>query len=91
MVIKIQYSKQFLKHFDKRINPYLRISEKFDNRIALFSENPDNPLLHNHPLKGTKLGLWSFSITGDVRVIYQKTSDNSILLLDIGTHNQVYK
>jgi len=35
-------------------------------------------------------GFYAFSITGDIRVIYQKISDEEIILVDIGSHNQVY-
>lgn len=52
--------------------------------------NSRNPLLHDHQLKGGKSGYRSCSITGDIRLLYRITGD-IIELLDIGTHNQVYK
>lgn len=47
-------------------------------------------LLNDHSLKGSKDGHRSFSITGDVRVIYRET-ESAYIFKDVGTHNQVYK
>ncbi|HBC44765.1 TPA: hypothetical protein DCZ81_01220 [Candidatus Collierbacteria bacterium] len=63
---------------------------KFNSRLKLFISNPKHPLLKNHGLVGRKQGLYSFSVTGDIRVVYRKISDDEIILIDIGTHNQVY-
>jgi addiction module RelE/StbE family toxin len=45
--------------------------------------------LNDHALTGDLQGRRSLSITGDVRVIYIELEDK-IILLDVGTHNQVY-
>ena len=57
----------------------------------LFLDNPTYPLLNDHALKGDQSGRRSFSITGDIRVIYRKMDESTVLLLDIGSHNQVYR
>lgn len=57
--------------------------------MALFVQNPHNPFLNDHPLKGSKEGFRSFSITGDIRAIYYVAEGNAYFV-DIGTHNQVY-
>lgn len=85
--MKILRTQQFVKHFKKRLS--LSLQEKFYKKLQLYQENPNNPLLRDHQLSGTKKHLRSFSITGDIRAIYEKQNDG-ILLIDIGTHNQVY-
>ena len=40
--------------------------------------------------EGAKSGSRSCSITGDIRVVYRKKDEKTVILLDIGTHNQVY-
>lgn len=65
------------------------MDRKFKERLKLFIENNKNTILKDHALKGKKLNFRAFSITGDIRAIYEEV-DNGILLLDIGTHNQVY-
>ncbi len=37
-----------------------------------------------------KIELRAFSVTGDIRIVYFEINDESVLFLDIGTHNQVY-
>lgn len=89
MVVNLLFASTFRKHFSKRIANFSSLRKKYDARLILFCDNPGNPFLNDHPLKGDQSGRRSFSITGDVRVIYRKTAD-SITFLDIGTHNQVY-
>ncbi len=79
----------FLKHFRKRIYPYPNLLKKFEERLGLFMENPHHFLLKDHSLKGKKLTLRAFSLTGDMRIIYQVVN-GVIYFLDVGSHNQVY-
>ena len=84
----IDFHKNFKKNYKLRItreNLKKRVAEK----IEKFRQNPNDPLLHNHPLKGAKKGLRAFSISGDIRIVYYVEND-ACIFLDIGTHNQVY-
>ena len=65
------------------------------DRLELLLENPYNPILKAHKLKGQLDGLWACWVEYDCRIIYTfKSKDNSeeefILLIDIGTHDEVY-
>ncbi len=84
------YSKEFVKHFKTRIKPHPLLLNKFNKRISLFLKNPSSSLLKDHKLVGRKIGFRAFSITGDVRVIYAKGNTETIIFIDVGTHNQVY-
>ena len=64
-------------------------NRKFKERLKLFIEDKSNSVLKDHSLKGRKSKYRAFSITGDIRVVYENIS-RGILLHDIGTHNQVY-
>lgn len=86
---KIRYVGNFIKHFNKRIEPHLNLSQKSNERIKLFLINPNHPILKDHQLKGNKIGLRAFSITGDIRVVYY-TKEDFVYFVDIGAHNQVY-
>ena len=41
-------------------------------------------------LTGKLSGLWAFSIDYDCRVIFKFLNDHEVLLIDIGTHDEVY-
>jgi mRNA-degrading endonuclease YafQ of YafQ-DinJ toxin-antitoxin module len=81
----------FDKHFAKRIASNRKLTAQFQSRLELFIINPKHPTLRVHRLKGAKKDVSAFSVTGDIRVLYLEPKKNSIILLDIGSHNQVYE
>lgn len=81
--MNIEYHKNFIKNFKKRFGNKPKIKKQYNERLQLFIDNP------KHPLRGERLTLRAFSITGDVRVVYTQLG-RRVIFLDIGTHNQVY-
>ncbi|MCG2686073.1 type II toxin-antitoxin system mRNA interferase toxin, RelE/StbE family [Candidatus Parcubacteria bacterium] len=87
--MKIVYHKTFRKHFKERVVSQKKLQSRFYQRLNLLIKNPNSPVLRKHQLKGKKKVYWSFSVTGDIRVIY-KMEKSILFLYDIGTHEQVY-
>lgn len=87
--MKIFYHKTFLKHFKKRIAPNKKLQSRFYQRLNLLIQDSNNPILKKHQLKGKKRIYWSFSVSGDIRVIY-RIKKNTLFLYDVGTHAQLY-
>jgi len=87
--MKVEFHRSFIKVYTKRFGHNADIQKQFQERTRLFTKNRFNPLLHDHPLKGKKLGMRAFSVTGDIRVVY-KIYEEIAYFTDIGTHNQVY-
>lgn len=86
--MQIRLHKNFEKSFKKLDR---KLKAKVIQSIKLFQENPYNNSLKNHPLKGRLKGLRSFSVTSDIRIIFEEYDNNKlIIMLDIGTHNKVY-
>lgn len=85
----IRFHRNFLKNYRKRIERNPQLVSQFDSRLKLFQKDPNNGILRNHRLTGKKKAYNSFSVSGDIRVIYRKIG-SIVLLYDIGTHNQVY-
>jgi addiction module RelE/StbE family toxin len=86
---KIEYTKQFQKHLKQRYANQPKVVMRFQQNLELFSQGVRAEPINDHPLTGQLKGLRSFSVGGDVRVVYQETEDY-YLLLDIGSHSQVY-
>lgn len=86
----IEYDKRFKKHFCKRIPEHSALDKKYQERLAMFRDNPSNPILKNHKLTSSKQDKWAFSVTGDYRVVYFWKNEKTATLVDVGTHNQVY-
>ena len=87
--MKIHFTKDFKKAYQKRIEPNNNLTKRFESRYDLFENDPANPILKDHVLSGKLQGHRAFSITGDIRVVYY-IFEETAYFIDIGTHNQVY-
>jgi len=86
--MKITTHKKFDKAFVK-LTSEQRTSVK--QAIAAFESNRLDPNLRDHSLKGKMKGLRAFSAGWDLRVIYREEGGFiTVILLDTGTHAQVY-
>lgn len=88
--MKIKLHPKFEKSYKVRISRNKKLVQQTEKRINLFKQDPNNHLLKSHSLVGAKKGLCSFSISGDIRIVYVKVNNNEVVFLDIGSHNQVY-
>lgn len=86
---KIKRDRTFEIHFKERISPNELLVEQFRDSLELFIEDK-NESLDDHALRGKLTGKRAFSVADDIRVIYLEQND-TIVLLDIGNHDQVYK
>jgi addiction module RelE/StbE family toxin len=86
---KLEYTKQFQRRLKQRYSHQPKVIERLKRHLELFSQGIRKEPINDHPLTGKLKGLRGFSVGGDVRVVYQETEDH-YLLLDIGSHNQVY-
>ncbi len=87
----IRYSKSFIKSYKTRIKNNPKLKERFEERLKIFVRNPDSPVLKDHALIGKMRTFRSFSVAGDLRVIYFLEREDLAIFIDVGTHNQVYK
>ena len=85
----IKRDRTFEKHFKQRISSNKKLLNQFKERLTLFMAGELGYPLHDHALTGKLVGKRVFSVAGDIRVIYVELED-SIVFLDIGSHNQVY-
>jgi addiction module RelE/StbE family toxin len=83
----IQYLSSFKKQYQK-LAP--KLQQQFHLRLLQLLNNPTDPRLRIHPLKGTYAGYWSMNVTGDVRAIYLLRGDDVIIFALIGTHSELY-
>ena len=68
----------------------VEIKLKFNERIKVFYQNATDKVLDNHALHGKYIGCRSIKITGDWRVVYKEVNNNTVVLINIGTHSQLY-
>lgn len=87
--MQIKYHRRFLKNYQKRIAPDKKLAIRFKQRLELRLKHPVNAIIKDHQLVGKLKQYRSFSVTGDIRAVYQ-IEDDTLKLYDIGSHNQVY-
>lgn len=85
--IKIEYSRQFLKSFEKL--PSI-IKRKAENKDKIFRQNPFSPQLKTHKLKGELKQYSAYSVDRNYRILFRFIDKNRIICFDIGTH-KIYK
>lgn len=84
--MQIRFHKKFIKSFEKQ--PKV-IQNKFKLKFSLFQNDQFHYSLNNHALTGEFMGTRSFNVTSDIRVHYEEVKDG-IVLIDIGSHSQLY-
>lgn len=86
--MKVSFHKRLAKDF-KLLDS--KIQRTFEKRIELFSNNPYDVKLNNHPLKGRWQGYRSINISGDFRAIYKIVNEDEVIFTNIGSHSRLYK
>jgi len=91
----LKSSLQFEKAYRKFIRRYPHSQRKIDETILRMENDINSPLLHTHKLSGKLRGLSACSCGYDCRIIFsigqdKETGKEIILLIDIGTHDEVY-
>ena len=81
------YEKRAIKFFKKHKDKY----EKYKKTIELLQNNPEHPSLRLHKLQGKMNNFSSVSIDVKYRIIIDIIIiDNIIILIDVGSHDDVY-
>jgi len=87
-VIKIVRSGKYTQMLQEIDNNELL--DKIQHLINLFILNTEDTRLRNHALRKRMKGKFAFSITGDMRIIYEWLGKNTVRFLAIGGHKKVY-
>ena len=81
------YRRKMFKFFKK----HPEYIEKYEHVVDTLSMNPFHPSLRLHALSGDLKGFHAISLTYDYRVILELIiQDQKIILVDIGSHDEVY-
>ena len=89
-MINLIWDPGFKRIYKKKVKNNSELKKKFWDAIKLFTEDHFNPQLRTHKLTGKLSGLWAFSVSYDCRVIFKFIKGDEVLLIDIGSHDEVY-
>lgn len=87
---KITKIGEFEEMYSEICKEDLLLESEINQRIRWFKNNPNDTRLNNHALTKKMEGKWSFSITDDIRIVYEWLGQTTVRFLAIGGHKKVY-
>lgn len=82
----------FLRHARKFFQKHPDLKPKFELLLEKLQADPFQPGLKLHALTGTLEGLHAASLTYGFRItLTLRVTEQEIILLDIGSHDEVYR
>lgn len=86
---------KFQRAFRKFVRRNTKLQKRIEDILERMQADVFAPNLSSHKLSGELLGLWACSCGYDCRIVFtieqdKKTEKEVIILLDIGTHDEVY-
>ncbi len=67
-----------------------KLKHILEERLLLLAGDPFHTLLNNHALHGSLRSYRSINITGDYRLVYEDYAKDTVRLIDIDTHSNLY-
>lgn len=85
--------KQFLRQARKFFKRHPELRQRFAEVLSDLQTDPFQPKLELHPLSGKLAGCHSVSLTRSYRITLTLliTAAKEIILLDVGSHDEVYR
>ena len=94
-MIYLNWSSSYKKAFKKLVKNDPVLKNRILITMELLQHDPFQPKLKTHKLKGILEDNWACSVDYDLRIIFdfvknQLTDETEILLMNIGTHDEIY-
>ncbi len=93
--MNIYWTSSFKRGYQKAVNKHPEFKEDILKTLRELKENPFLTHLKTHKLKGELEGSYACSVEYNLRIVFNLvenpiTKSTEILLVDIGTHDEVY-
>ena len=91
-MIEIIWDDRFKRIFKKWAKKHPDLCDDFKFKLEIFCNDPFDPVLKTHSLRGELAGLFSARVTFEYRLVFafKDQSHKSVILINIGTHEEVY-
>lgn len=88
---QLVFTETYLKREKEFLQKHKELIPAYKKVLRLLELNPEHPSLRLHKLKGKFKETYSISITMQYRIILKfSVAGNEIVLIDIGSHDDVY-
>jgi len=91
--VKLFFSPTFTRASKRLLKKDPNLADNIGKTLRLLEIDVFHPLLKTHKLKGKLEGRWACSVAYDLRIVFrivQFENAEALLLLTIGTHDEVY-
>ena len=82
--MRVLYHPKFVREYKKLPN---NIKDQAEEKEKIFRDNPFDPRLKIHKLKGPLSGFWVFSINHKYRIIFDFADINTVHFYSVGDHD----
>lgn len=94
-MITVVWAPSFRRAYKLHTRTRPELHEKIMATLQLLMKDTRDPILRIHKLHGRLEGLLACSVEYDLRIVFDimenpKTNQEELLLIDIGTHEEVY-
>lgn len=89
-MVKVECHGKYQSDLNSLLSQEHDLFQEMDKRVKWFQKNPDDTRLDNHPLTKRLEGKWAFSITDDIRIVYEWVGKTTVRFLAIGRHTRIY-
>jgi mRNA-degrading endonuclease YafQ of YafQ-DinJ toxin-antitoxin module len=85
------YPDSYIRRARKFLRKHTEIHSQYEKTLRLLELDPFHPSLRTHKLEGRLQGLFSVSINMSYRIVLEmEINDEEIILINIGSHDQIY-
>lgn len=91
--MKLFFSPTFTRASKRLLKKAPNLTDSVGKALKLLQGDIFHPTLKTHKLKGKLEGRWACSVAYDLRIVFrvvQSENAEALLLLTIGTHDEVY-
>ncbi|NWF67355.1 MAG: type II toxin-antitoxin system mRNA interferase toxin, RelE/StbE family [Campylobacterales bacterium] len=90
-MFNIKQTESFRRNSKKFFKKHKGLVVDFEKFISKLQNNPFEPSLQTHKLKGELKEFWSYSLNYEYRVVLIiMITDKEVTLIDIGSHDEIY-
>ncbi len=91
-MITLVWSSSFVRALKRKTRRRSDLRERIEETLRQLAEDPFHPSLRTHKLTGQLSGTW---VSYDIRILFEfvqnpESGEKEILLLTVGTHDEVY-
>ena len=93
--MKIAWTPRSLRTFKRIVRKRPDLRPLIEKTVRQLAEEPFAPSLRTHKLQGNLANIWSCSIDYSYRILFEfihnpEEQEEAILLLNLGSHDEVY-